>query len=190
LVAACSSAIALRSSDATYLDEDEVNDLLTQWETQRRARSTAYLQSAEVQTFGFSARELQLVEGRQYQALEIARLAGVPAWYVNAEQSASLTYQNVTQVRKDLIDFSAGPYIDAIAARLSMVDVTPGTDRVSMGLTSFLAMDPKARADMYATAIAAGWITVDEVRELEGLAPDVHQPDAQERPSTTPGVLR
>jgi HK97 family phage portal protein len=181
-------SMALRSSDGTYLDDDEVDALLDKWEQKRRTRSTAFLQSAEVQTFGWNARDLQLVEARQYQALEIARLAGVPAWYVQAEQSASLTYQNVTQVRKDLIDFAMGPYLDAIAARLTMIDVTPPADRVVFGLTNFMAMDPAARAAYYTAAITGGWISVDEVRQLEGFAPDLHQPAAQPAPSTSPST--
>lgn len=179
--------MALRSSDGTYLDDDEIEALLLSWEEKRRKRSTAFLQATEVQTFGFSARELQLVEARQYQALEIARLVGVPAWYVNAEMGASLTYQNVTQVRKDLIDFALGPYLDAIAARLSMVDVTNRATRVVFGLAEFLKMDPASRAAYYTSLHSIDAITSDEVRSLEGFAPDPRQPNAQTSPSTDPG---
>ena len=37
---------------------------------------------------------MQLVEGRTYQALELARLANVPPYLVGAPAGTGMTYQN------------------------------------------------------------------------------------------------
>jgi phage portal protein BeeE len=52
-----------------------------------------------------------------------------------------------------------------------MSDVTPRGHRVRFALDDYLRSDTSARYDAYATAIAAGFMTVDEVRALEHLPP-------------------
>jgi phage portal protein BeeE len=47
-----------------------------------------------------------MVEARQYLALEIARACNLPAWYLNADYGSSMTYSNVSQTRRDLIDLA------------------------------------------------------------------------------------
>lgn len=175
-------AAALRSNDGTYLDDEEVTALLATWEQKRQAGSTAFLQSAELQTFGWSARDLQLVEARQYQALEVSRLTGVPAAYLNSEVGASLTYQNMRDIRRDLLAFTLAPYMAAVTQRLSMTDITPGTQLVRYGLTEFLASTPTELAQVQAVLVPLGVMTVDEARATWDLAPTATDPPAQPAP--------
>ena len=58
-------ALALKNEGAD-LPVNQVEDLLEAWEQARRERATAYLSaSVTVEQYGFSARELQMVEGQR-----------------------------------------------------------------------------------------------------------------------------
>ena len=52
---------------------------------------------------------------------------------------------------------------------LTLVDVTPRGHRVRFALDDFLRSDTAARYDAYTKALAAGFLTLDEVRRLENL---------------------
>ena len=82
---------------------------------------------------------LQLVEARKHQAVELARIANVPAYYVDAPLSGSgMTYTNSAQARADLIDFAALPYIAAIEQTLCGPNVTPNGQAVRLDVNAWL----------------------------------------------------
>jgi phage portal protein BeeE len=81
---------------------------------------------------------LQLVEARQFQALELARLSNVPAYLVGAPTGTGMTYQNATQARSDLIDFGAMPYLQCIEQTLSGDNVCPRNSFVRFDLNAWL----------------------------------------------------
>ncbi len=57
-----------------------ISALLSAWKTARQSRSTAFLNAdVNLEQFGFDPKSLQLAEGRQYVALELARACGIPA---------------------------------------------------------------------------------------------------------------
>lgn len=153
------------------LPPDQVANLLTRWKEARQTRTTAYLSSSlDVQTFGYDASSLQLVESRQHVATEIARACGIPAWYLNADVQG-MTYSNVSQERRSLIDFSLRPYLTAIEQRLSMDDVTARGTVVRFSLDNYLRGNPMEQVDVLAKMQDYGWIDAAEAREMLDLAP-------------------
>ena len=114
-------------------------ELADQFSAARRSNSIAatnkYLKYREVQN---SASAMQLVEGRQYQALELARLTDVPAYLIGAPTGTGMTYQNAAQARGDLIDFGALPYIGCIEQTCSGPNVTPSTQHVKLDVDAWL----------------------------------------------------
>jgi HK97 family phage portal protein len=126
------------TNDGMNATEEEKNSILDVFRQSRRERSTAYLEGPiKLETVGFNAAELQLVEARQHLASEIARLMGIPAWYLNAE-NASATYSNVASERRSLVDFGLRNLLSVIEDRLSMDDVTPRNQVVRFDLDDFL----------------------------------------------------
>jgi phage portal protein BeeE len=95
--------VVLKNNGAD-LSADQVDALLEAWEDARAQRSTAYLNSTiDTQTMGFSARDVQLVEGKMQSATAIARLANLdPVWVGAGVPGSSLTYSN----RTDLVSFT------------------------------------------------------------------------------------
>ena len=165
-------------STGVDLPADKVTALLTKWKEARQSRSTAYLYSGiDLQTVGFDPKSQQLVEARQFHASEIARAAGIPAWYLNAE-TASMTYSNTEQERRTLIDFSLRPILSAVEDRLSMSDVTPRAVIVRFDIDDFLRGSYAERVDISTKLLAAGIVDVPEARKIADLPPTPERPQA------------
>jgi HK97 family phage portal protein len=159
-------AVVLKST--LPLPKERVTALLDAWRQARQTRGTAFLNdSIDMTSVGFNSAELQLTEARQYLASEIARLMGIPEWYLGANAGGSMTYSNVTSERRALLDFSLRPIISSIEDRLSMDDVTVRGQYVSFDLDDFLRGNPLERAEIYSKLIPLGVMTVDEVRRDE-----------------------
>ena len=159
----------LKNSGAD-LSDDQISELLTQWETARRTRTTAYLnQSLAFDRVQWDAAELQLVAGREFQVADIARHMNLPSRFINAPQAAQMTYSTVEGQRRELVDTSLRPYIVAVESRLSMNDVCPITQEVRFELSDFLRGSATERMAVAAQRIAAGMTSPQEERTAEGI---------------------
>lgn len=113
---------AILKNHGADLDNTEIDDLLNSWERARSTRSIGYLNEVmDYETHGYSARELQLTEGREHGALEVARLFGLPATALDAPTGDSMTYGNVVDRRKDIRE-ALRPWTSCIEQTLSMDD--------------------------------------------------------------------
>lgn len=160
------------TNDGYNLDAEQKTDLLAAFKRARRDRATAYVEGPiKMDVVGFDSAQMQLVEARQYQCgNEIARLMGIPAWYVNAE-SASATYSNVTAERRSLLDFGLRQHLCILEDRLSMNDVTPPNRKVRFDLDDFLRGNPDEQVALAVDLFSNGIIDVNEARDLVDYAP-------------------
>lgn len=153
-------------------DDEDVERLLTDWQAARRTRSTAYVPAA-VQLNNvtrMTAEELQLISAREFAVTEVARLTGIDADWLSVN-TTSRTYANSQDARRAFVDFTLAPYIHAIEERLSLGDVTPRGQRVRFNMDGFLRASTAERYAAHATALTAGFLSLNEVRALEGLPP-------------------
>jgi HK97 family phage portal protein len=157
-------------SNGTNLTADRIRSLLAGWTKARQDSSTAFLNAdVDLQVLGFSPEQLGLNSARQYVALEIARQAGIPAYFLSAE-TTSMTYSNAISERKSLIDFSLRPILTAIEQRLSMSDFIPSqTQEIRFSLDDFLRGDPLQRAQVYQILNTIGAMSVAQIQEEEDL---------------------
>lgn len=119
---------------------EELGELASGWASVRRESAIGALNSAvEFKEFQSDPSKLQLVEARNHAALEMSRLAGVPAYLVSAPTSNGMTYQNAQESRRDLWLWGALPYATAIAERLSMDDVLPRGRHLEFDIDEALA---------------------------------------------------
>lgn len=165
--------VVLENSGPDLTDAQKTS-LLDGWRKARQATGggVGYLnQSMKATTLGWSSADRQLVEGRRYVAVEVARLLGLDASDLDAAMSgSSVTYQNtVSQVRNRLQRLAG--YRAAIEQRFSMPDLTPRGYTVRIDTDPISTDELATRYEAYSTAIAAGFLTVDEVRTREGLDP-------------------
>ena len=155
------------------LDPKEVSGLLAAWKQARLNRSTAYLTSTlEYQPTSFSPKEMMYNEAIQNLSTEIARVCGVPAYYLSAEQNTSMTYANVQDERRQFV-WMIQPYISAIEARLSMDDISTVGHYVKFAVDdTFLRVDPMERLLVIEKMLSLGLITTEQAMEMEDLSPN------------------
>lgn len=123
---------------AESLESDEATEMLDALNTAVGTRGMAYLGGLKIIQYGWNARELQLVEARDADAVEMARLLSIPTHYANAaNKGSSLTYSNLADTRRDKIDALAGWAIP-MEGRLSLPDVTPRGTVVKLDAASFV----------------------------------------------------
>ena len=155
------------------LDPKEVNGLLSAWKNARLNRATAYLTSTlEYNATSFSPKDMMYNEAIQNSATEIARLCGVPPYYLSAEQNQSMTYANVQDERRQFI-WMIQPYISAIESRLSMDDVSTSGHYCKFAVDdTFLRTNPLDRLLVLEKMLALGLITTEQAMEMEDLSPN------------------
>ena len=113
-------------------------ELAAAWANARRVSAVGALNSAVTwKEFSSDPSKLQLVESRQFQALELSRQTGIPAYLLGIGVPGSFTYSNAQQARQDLYLFGAKWILDVIAETLSMV--LPRGRFVEFDLDDFLA---------------------------------------------------
>jgi hypothetical protein len=84
----------------------------------------------------------------------------------------SMTYQNIIDGRKEFVAYSLQPYISAIEDRLSMNDITNGSNEVRFAVDdSFLRVDAKDRLDIIEKMLNLELIDVNQARQMEQLTP-------------------
>lgn len=153
-------------------DDDEVTRFLAEWREARRTRATAYVPGSLVLNAvpRMTADELQLIAAREFAVTEVARLTGIDANWLSVNVTTR-TYSNIQDERRAFIDFTLSPFLKAIEERLSLGDVTPRGQRVLFNLNAFLRANTTERYAAHATALSAGFLTLDEVRDLEDRPP-------------------
>ena len=123
---------------------------------------------------GINAKDSQLVEVQQHIGVQIASLTGVPPQFVGlGATGASLQYQNVVDAFVDFIRKAMVPTMELVAEALSADSamLMPKATRVRFRTEIFEKADTKSRYETYQIGIAAGFLTPDDVRAWEDLAP-------------------
>jgi len=156
------------------LPDGQVQGILAAWKQARQSRGTAYLTSTlEFQNISFNPKDMMYNEAKQYLATELSRACNVPAYLVDAETFRGMTYQNIIDGRKEFMAYSLAPFITAIEDRLSMDDLTPRGTRVRFAVDeTFLRVDPLTRLQVTEKLLELNLISLDQAKEMEGLAPD------------------
>lgn len=104
-----------------------------------------------------------------------ARYFKMPPGIVNVMSEAGpLTYSTVEQEGIHLVRYTIQPYCDVIGEALSAY--LPGDyllgDRIVLDPSKLMMADQLTRFQAWQSALTAGWMTTDEVRARENLAPN------------------
>jgi hypothetical protein len=172
-------------NDSGYTPTDEeIDKVIRDYKRTRNAEAVGFIdRGMRVERNGWSSKELQLVEARQFVNTMIANLLGLPPDAIagaSALSGGSLTYSTTVQEARKLIDYGLTGPINSIESRLSMTDqqgnawtnqVTPRGDRIRFNLDGRLRGNPKDRADIYQILVPLGVMTKVEARAMEDLAP-------------------
>ncbi|MCP4245011.1 MAG: phage portal protein, partial [bacterium] len=119
------------------------------------------------QPLEFSSVDMELLDSRRYNAEQMCTLFGVPSHLVNVPSQDSKTYANVQDDTRFFVTFTLRPLAVKIEEALSTL--LPRGQQATFDFNSVLRGDTQTRYDAYETGLRAGFLTVDEVRALEGL---------------------
>lgn len=129
------------------MTSDEIDAHIERWAKARRGENggVAWTNKVlELKEHGTHEAHL-LIEGRNADAVDMARLVSAPAASADATNAgASLTYETTAGRNLQMIDEGVGLYMDAIAARLSMDDVVPRGQRVAFDTGQLTVAAPDA----------------------------------------------
>lgn len=162
------------------LKEGEADKIRQRW----REKVAGVVRSYEVAILGnglkyqpatIPPKDAQWLEARQFGVEEIARLYGVPADMLMDNSATGNT--NVVDRATAFVKFGLQPWVDRLEDRVSHQLCPEGTF-VELSMDNLLRGDTKTRAEVYASALTAKWMTVNEVRALENLPPLAEEPAA------------
>jgi HK97 family phage portal protein len=121
------------------------------------------------QSLSVNPNESQFIDSRKLGVSEIARTFGVPPEMIGGEAGNSLTYTNVESQGMHFAQHSILPW--AIRLESAISTLLPRGQTVKFNLDGLRRADTKSRYEAHQIALASGFMTVDEVRELEDLGP-------------------
>jgi len=149
--------------------------LREQWERMHRGPDRAF--RTAVLPNGVKAKELsssneaaQFLETRQYQVIEICRAFRVPPHMI--QDLTRSTYSNIEVQGTEFVQHCLLPHLKRWEAAISRdLIVDDETYFAEHSVSGLLRGDHASRSAYYVSALQNGWMTVNEIRELENLNP-------------------
>lgn len=132
-----------------------------------RQRRPPVLVGVEYKPTSFSNVDLEMLESRKWNAVAVCQMFGVPPFLAGVPSGESKTYQNVQQDKQAFVDFTLAPWLGRIEEALTTM--LPRGQRARFNLDAMLRADTLARYQAHKIGIDAGFLSVDEARDLEEL---------------------
>ena len=157
----------LIKSENPDLTEDEAQLLKQKWVEHYggRSRIPAVMNSStDIEVLTANANDAQLVEARNQSILDAANMVGVPGNAVGAPNT-SRTYTNTELQALEYIKTSLRPIVTRIEQSMSLL--LPNGQEARMSYDALLRPDTLTRYQAHKIALEAGFLTVNEVRQLE-----------------------
>lgn len=126
------------------------------------------------QVLSLKPEEIQFLETQNFNVTQIARLFGIPARLMLAPiEGNSTTYANAQQEDLQMVKWTLMTYLREI--EVALTDILPRGITARFNLDALLRTDTLSRYQAHQIGINAGFLTIDEVRAIEGLPPSKQQ---------------
>lgn len=122
------------------------------------------------QAIGIAPEQAQFLETRKFQINEIARIFRVPPHMVADLDKSS--FSNIEQQSLEFVKYTLDPWVVRWEQSLQQSLVLPSEKSsvfVKFNLDGLLRGDYKSRMEGYATARQNGWMSTNDIRELEDM---------------------
>lgn len=112
--------------------------------------------------------DVEYINNAKMTALQICAVFGVPAHMVNANDKP--TYASVEQAAIEFLNYTIRPYLVMIEQTLNKQFFSDNPNRYfQFNVNALMRTDIKTRYEAYKIAVNNGWMSINEVRELEEL---------------------
>lgn len=145
----------------------------------QQERSVAVLSSGlKYDSISLNPEEAQFLENQKFITRQIAMMFGVPTMYLGMGiEGQGMTYVNGNEDRAKLFEDGLQQYI--VRIQQAITDLLPRGQYAEFNLTEFLRPNVKTRYESYAIGLTNNFLTVPEVREMEGMSEILEtEPDA------------
>jgi HK97 family phage portal protein len=151
------------------LNQEQAETVTNNWHNKQQNRQIAVIGNGfDYQQIALSPRDALFTDIQEQATIAIARLFGIPArLLLTTVPGGSDTYTNLQDENQIFYRHTLMGYSDAITDAFS--NCLPRGTRIEFDFEHLFKSDVAARYDYYSTAIAAGILTAEEVREKEGL---------------------
>lgn len=122
------------------------------------------------QSVGVSPQDSQLIESQKFSVVEIARVFRVPLNLVMDYERS--TYSNVTEQNRSFLTHTLAPWLERIEQAIHKSLLTESEKKqyyVEHLTQNFLKANTKERFEAYKIARDAGFLSVNEIRQLENM---------------------
>ncbi len=156
----------------TIKDPSKVRESWTQtFGGSANANKVAVLEEGMKYTpISISPNEAQFLETRKFQINEIARIFRVPPHMVGDLEKSS--FSNIEQQSLEFVKYTLDPWVSRWEQNLVRSLMTPeekSTYFIKFNVDGLLRGDYQSRMNGYATARQNGWMSANDIRELENL---------------------
>lgn len=158
------------------LNEEQANEIKAQWERfhkgmQNLGELGVLGNGAEYRTVGLDPEQTQMLETRQFEVSEVARILRIPPHKLYDLSRA--TFSNIEHQSIEAVVDSIRPWVVRIEAHVNNdPDLLPGRGQfIEFSLEGLLRGDTATRYAAYSSAVGRPWMTGDEARRFENLPP-------------------
>lgn len=170
-----------------HINADQAKEARDQWSADPAGGVRVLGQGLGYKAIYLSPRDAQFLENRAFTTLEVARLFGIPASMMLANvDGSSMTYSNVSQQWLEFSKWTVSRYTKEIES--AFTQLLPRGSKALFNFEAFLRPDVVTRYTMHSTAIASGFMTVNEVRKIENMPP-IKGGDELSKPSASPAPI-
>jgi HK97 family phage portal protein len=155
----------------TPLTSESAAELLSRWEAANRdRRKTAVLGSdLKFQAISINPEESQFLDSIRLNVQQIARIFSVPPELIGADSGNAMTYANIESRDLSFLKYSLQPWLGRLER--AMNTLVPRGQYVKFNAAALLRTDTLNRYQAHAIALENGFLTLNEVRELEDRPP-------------------
>lgn len=114
--------------------------------------------------------QAQFLETRKFQIEEIARIFRVPPHLIGCMEHS--TFSNIEQQSLEFVKYTLDPWVSRLESSMNrrlLSDEEKGKYFVKFNLDGLMRGDYKSRMDGYAIGRQNGWMSANDIRELENL---------------------
>jgi HK97 family phage portal protein len=159
------------------LSDKAFERLMQSWEARHQGAANANRmaileEGLSVESMGIPQTDAQFLETQKYNRTEIAGLFRVPSHMINDLDRA--TFSNIEQMSLEFVIYTLLPWLVAWEQAIARDLLTPaerGRYYAKHKIQALLRGDNASRSDFYTSALQWGWMSINDVRELEDLNP-------------------
>lgn len=163
------------------LNPEQANLIRTYWANKQAGTSNAHLpavitEGGSVESLTISSKDSQLLESRQFQVIDIARIFGVPPHMIGETTKSTSWGTGLEQQVMGFVSFTLRPWLTKIEQEINRKLFRKPSHFAEFNVAGLLRGDIKTRYEAYRIAKGGnqdpGFMTINEVRKLENLPPD------------------